>query len=77
MNFKKNLTVKIGAAVASVAALLGTWALVHTNPPPPAAADTPVATPAASSAAPGRGKRAQAAVVAPAPRKRHTRTHVS
>jgi hypothetical protein len=77
MNLKKNLAAKLGAAVASVAALLGTWALVHTNPPPPAAADTPAAAPAAASATPARGKRAPAAAPAAVTRKRHTRTHVS
>jgi hypothetical protein len=77
MNLKKNLAAKLGAAIASVAALLGTWALVHTNPPPPAAADAPASAPAASPAAPAQGKRAPAAAVAPVTRKRHTRTHVS
>jgi hypothetical protein len=76
MNLKKNLAAKVGAAVAGIAALLGTWALVHTNPPPPAAADAPAAA-AAASATPARGKRVAAAAVAPVTRKRHTRTHVS
>jgi len=77
MNIKKNLAAKLGAVIASAAALLGTWALVHTNPPPPAAADSSAAAPAAASATPAQGKRAAAAAVAPVTRKRHTRTHVS
>ena len=72
MNLKKNFAAKVGALVASVAALLGTWALVHQNPPQSTSAATavPQATPARSS---NRTTSRAPAVQAT----RHTRTHVS
>lgn len=76
MNLKKNLAAKVAAVMASFAALIATWGLVHQNPPPSAAADAPVAAPTAAPPAPGR---ARVAVPTPAAAttKRHTRTRVS
>lgn len=74
MNLRKNLAAKVGALIASLAALVATWGLVHQNPPPSAAADSPV-----SQATPARSpSRATAPAPVPAaPAKRHTRTHAS
>jgi hypothetical protein len=81
MRLRKNLGAKVAAIVASLVALVGTWGLVHQNPPASAndsAAAAPVAQPTArpgQRVAPGQPENAKApqAVV----KKRHTRTHVS
>jgi hypothetical protein len=74
----KNAAAKIAALVASAAALVGTWALVHQNPPPPAAADAPAATQtvAGQNGTAARPSRARQRVSLTAPRPR-TRTHAS
>jgi hypothetical protein len=78
MNLKKNAGAKIAAVVASLFALLIGWGLVHQNPPVPVSADSAASTsnvaPAANSGVGGGGVSQQ---VAPAPRPRRVRTHVS
>jgi hypothetical protein len=80
MRLRKNLGAKVAAVVASLAALIGTWGLVHQNPPTSANADTaaPAAQPTATAgqrSAPGRAAPAKAPQVVV--KKKHTRTHVS
>ncbi len=80
MKFKKNLPAKIGALLASVAALLGIWTAVRQNPP--ATDATAAAVPAATaSAAPGSSaaapRRSATPLAAQPAAKRHTRTRVS
>ncbi len=82
MNLKKNARAKAGAVIASMAALLVGWGLVHQNPPVPVAADTASTT----DAAPAQNNTAirattqqngGARATAPMPPKMHVRTHVS
>jgi len=74
----KNAAAKIAALAASAAALVGTWALVHQNPPPPAAADAPASTPtvARQNGTGVKPTRARQRVSLTAPRPQ-TRTHAS
>jgi hypothetical protein len=78
VNLKKNAGAKIGAVVASLAALLVAWGLVHQNTPAPVSADTSAAT---TDAAPppttGSPAASRAKAAAPVVKKRHVRTHVS
>ncbi|MDP9237223.1 MAG: hypothetical protein M3P30_07495 [Chloroflexota bacterium] len=74
MNLRKNVGAKAGVVVASVVALLAAWGLVHQNPPPAKAADTPAAAP--TTTAP-RARTRASAPAAPARTKRTTRTHAS
>ena len=78
MNLKKNAGAKIGAIVASLAALLVAWGLVHQNTPVPVSADTSAATTnAAPPATAGQNAAPKAKAAAPVVKKRHVRTHVS
>jgi hypothetical protein len=80
MRLRKNLGAKVAAVVASLAALIGTWGLVHQNPPASANADTaaPEAQPTATAGqrgTPARTANAKGGQVVV--KKRHVRTHVS
>jgi len=80
MRLRKNLGAKVAAVVASLAALIGTWGLVHQNPPASANGDSsaPEAQPTAAAGqrtAPGRPAPPKGSQVVA--KKRHVRTHVS
>jgi len=81
MKLQKNLGAKVAAIVASLVALIGTWGLVHQNPPASAndnAAAAPVAQPTArpgQRVAPGQPANAKAPQVVV--KRKHVRTHVS
>ena len=84
MNLKKNARAKVGAVLASLAALLVGWGLVHQNPPVPVAADTASTTDAAPAqnntatrATSPRSASSTNRATAPMAPKRHVRTHVS
>jgi len=78
VNLKKNAGAKIGAIVASLAALLVAWGLVHQNTPAPVSADTaPATTNAAPPTTAGQNTAPRPRAAAPAVRVRHVRTHVS
>ena len=78
VNLKKNFGAKIGAIVASLAALLIAWGLVHQNTPAPVSADTaPATTNAAPPATSGQNGAARSKAAAPAVMNRHVRTDVS
>ena len=82
MNLRKNLGLKVGAAIASVVTLLSGWALVHSNPPAGASSDdgTPAAgatqVPATSNGRSPGGSGTSNNSTRTQPRT-HTRTHAS
>ena len=77
MNLQKNLAAKVGALVASLLALAGTFVLVHRNPPASADAAPSSAATSAAPAAPARRTTAPSSSTLTQRTRTHTRTHVS